>query len=87
MKLLTHCSRVDSNLVGQIDCHGVLLPLYCGERAAGESSFGGKVRVWDDDSGGVPEEVGVVPRVLAAVLQIPSVVEGCSWLGGHPHLL
>ena len=87
MKLLTHRSQVDSNLGGQIDCHGVLLQLHCGEIAAGESSLGGKVRVWDDDSGGVPEEVGVVPQVLAAVLQTPLVVEGCSWLGGHPHLL
>jgi len=76
--LLTHCSRIDYNLVGQIDCHGVLLPLHRGERAAREPSLGGKVRVWDDDCGGVPEEAEVVPRDLAAVLQTPSVVEGCS---------
>ena len=87
MKLLTHCGRVDSNLVGQIDCHGVLLLLHRGERAAKEPALCGKVRVWDDGSGGVPEEVGVVPQDSAAVLQTPSVVEGCSWLGGHPHLL
>jgi len=79
--LLTHHSQVDLDLVGQIDCHGVLLPLHRGERAAGEPSLGAKGRLWDDDSEGVPEEVGVVPWDSA------SVVEGCSWLGGHPHLL
>ena len=84
--LLTHRSRVDSNLVGQIDCHCVVLPLHHGERAAGEPSLDGKVRVWGDDSGGVPEEVGVVPWDLAAV---PLVVEGSGFghLGEHSHLL
>ena len=84
--LLTHRSRVDSNLAGQIDCHGVPLLLHCRWRAIGEPSLGAKVRLWDDDSEGVPEEVGVVPQDSAAVFQTLSVAEG-SWLGGHPHLL
>ena len=86
MKLLLHHGRVGWDLVGQIDCHGVPLPLHRGERAARELSLGGKVRVWDDDSGGVPEEVGVVPWDLAAV---PPVVEGSGFgrLGEHSHLL
>ena len=84
--LLTHHSQVDLDLVGQIDCHGVLLPLHRGERAAGEPSLGGKVRVWDDDCGGVPQE-GVVSDLAA----VPPVVGGSGFgrLGecSHLHLL
>ena len=75
------------DLVGQIDCHGVPLPLHRGERAAGEPSFDGKVRVWDNNSGGVPQKEGDVSDLAA----VPPVVEGSGFgrLGecSHLHLL
>jgi len=66
-----------------------LLLLPPGERVAVEPSPGDKVqgcRVWDDDGGGVPQKVGVVPQDSAVV---PPVVEGSGFgrLGGHSHLL
>ena len=72
------------DLFGQIDCHGVPLPLHRGERAAGEPSPCGKVSVWDDDSGGVPQKKGVVSDLAA----VPPVVEGSEFgrLGEHSYL-
>ena len=83
MKLLSHHCLVDSDLVGQIGCHGVPLFLHHGERATVEPSPGDKVwgcRVWDDDSGGVPQREGVVSD--------PPVVEGSGFgrLGEHSNL-
>jgi len=86
---LTHHSRVDLDLVGQIDRHhAVPLLLPHGERVAVEPPPGDKVqgcRVWDDNSGGVVQKERVVPDLAA----VPLVVEGSGFgrLGEHSHLL
>lgn len=86
---LTHHSRVDLDLVGQIDRHrAVPLLLPHGERVAVEPPPGDKVqgcRVWDDNCEGVAQKEGVVPGLAA----VPLVVEGSGFvrLGGHSRRL